>query len=133
MKYSKLLFFLSASIIISSCDPVSNLEANIENLTSQTLTIDFIASDVSVSKTLQLAPNEVVLFQEGFDIGSTFLEPSLVAYDSVVIRNQAEDILKVFKSNGAGKNIYNVDDWMASEPSKRFFKYEYEIENEDID
>lgn len=133
MKYSKLLFFLSASIIISSCDPVSNLEANIENLTSQTLTIDFIASDVSVSKTLQLAPNEIMLFQEGFDIGSTFLEPSLVEYDSVVIKNQAEDILKVFKSNDSGKNIYNVDDWMGSEPSRRFFKYEYEIENEDIE
>lgn len=133
MKYSKLLFFFSVSIVFSSCDPVSNLEANIENLTSQTLYIDFIASDVSVSKTLQLAPNQTMLFQEGFDIGSTFLEPSLEAYDSVVIKNLAEDILKVFKPNDAGKNIYNVDDWIDSEPSRRFFKYEYEIVNEDID
>lgn len=132
MKYSKLLL-LSACIVFSSCDPVSNLEANIENLTSQTLTIDFIASDVSVGKTLQLVPNELMLFQEGFDIGSTFLEPSLIGYDSVVIKNQAEDILKVFKSNDAGKNIYNVDDWIGSEPSKRFFKYKYEIENEDFE
>ncbi len=121
-------------LIFSACDPVSDMEANIENLTNQRLTIDFISLDEDFDKTLQLSPNEIVLFQEGFDVGGTFLQPSLVEYDSVVIKNQAEEILRVYKENDPGKNIYNVDDyWSASEPSKRVYKYEYEIEGRDIE
>lgn len=131
----KSLFKLTIiTMALSGCDPVSDMEANIENLTSQILIIDFISSDESLNKTLQIPPDEIVLFQEGFDIGSTFLEPSLIEYDSVVIRNQVEQVLKVYKENDPGKNIYNINDyWKASEPSKRFFKYEYEIENMDIE
>ena len=55
-------------------------------------------------------------------------------YDSVVVRNQAQDILKIYKKNEAGKNIYNIDAyWQGTEPSKRFFKYEYEIEPSEIE
>ncbi|MFY0594384.1 hypothetical protein [Roseivirga sp.] len=128
-----LLPFALLVLIFTSCDPISDIEANIENLTSETLTIDFVSSDNSfLNKTLQLAPNEIKLFQEGSDIGSTYLEPSIDEYDSVVIKNQAEDILRVFKAEDAGKNFYKIDDWISSEPRKRFFKYEYQIENEDI-
>ena len=124
----KLIIVILPAIILLSCDPVSDMEANIENLTSQNLTIEFISADESLNKNLQLAPAEIKLFQEGFDIGSTFLEPSLVEYDSVVVKNQSEDILKVYKPSETGKNIYNIKDyWQGSEPSKRFFKYEYEI------
>lgn len=130
----KKLIVLTLTIILFSCDPVSDMEANIENLTSENLTIEFVSFDVSSSKIIQIAPNEIKLFQEGFDIGSTFLEPSLVEYDSVVIKNQMEEVLKVYKPNDANKNIYNIDDyWIASEPSKRFFKYEFEINDQDIE
>ncbi|MFX0558586.1 hypothetical protein ACOCEA_17420 [Maribacter sp. CXY002] len=131
----KNLFLFTIMILtFPSCDPASNMEANIENLTSQTLTIEFISSTESLSKTLQIPPNGIELFQEGFDIGSNFLKPSLLDYDSVVIKNQTKQILKVFKEIENGKNIYNVDEyWIASEPSKRFFIYEYEIGNEDIE
>lgn len=130
----KKLIVLTLTIILFSCDPVSDMEANIENLTSENLTIEFVSFDVSSSKIIQIAPNEIKLFQEGFDIGSTFLEPSLVEYDSVVIKNQMEEVLKVYKPNDANKNIYDIDDyWIASEPSKRFFKYEFEINDQDIE
>lgn len=125
---------LLAVLMLSSCDPVSDMEANIENLTSENLTIEFISSEVSLNKTLQIAPNEIKLFQEGFDIGSTYLEPSLIDYDSVVVKDQAQEILKIYKANEAGKNIYNISAyWQGSEPSKRFFKYEYEIEPSEIE
>ncbi|MEM6892406.1 MAG: hypothetical protein AAF554_01870 [Bacteroidota bacterium] len=123
-----LLFFLS------SCDPVSDMEANIENLTTQTLTVEFVSSIADLSKTLEIKPNEIELFQEGFDVGGTFLEPSLVEYDSVVVMDQQQQVLRVYKENDNGKNIYNVTEyWMGSEPSKRFFKYEYEINTQDIE
>ncbi|WP_373399928.1 hypothetical protein V8V91_10040 [Algoriphagus halophilus] len=120
-------------LIFSSCDPVSTLEANITNLTTENLTIEFISADESSSKIIQIASGEMELFQEGFDIGGTDLEPSLFDYDSVVIKNQAGQILKVYKESEAGKNIYTINSyWIVDVPSRRFFKYYYEIENQDI-
>ena len=120
-------------VLFSSCDPVSTMEADIENLTSENLIIEFASFDTSSNKTLQIAPNEIQLFQEGFDVGGSFLEPSLVEYDSVVIKNQADNILKVFKPNDIEKNIYNIDKyWTRSKPSKRVFKYKYELTEIDI-
>ena len=130
----KLLLVILTGILFSSCDPVAIMEANIENLTSESLTIEFVAFDVSSNKILKIQPNETQLFQEGFDVGGLFLEPSLIEYDSVVIKNQADNILKVFKPNDTGRNIYNIDEyWIASEPSKRFFKYKYELNESDIE
>lgn len=130
----RLIPILLVTILFHSCDHVSDLEANIENLTTQDLIIEFISFDENVNKTLSIPVNETRLFQEGFDIGSVFLEPSLVEYDSVVIKSNSEQILKIYKPNDTGRNIYNIDEyWSSSEPSKRFFKYEYEINNEDLD
>lgn len=51
-----------------------------------------------------------------------------------MVKNNARQILKVYKPNDTGKNIYNIDEyWQLREPSKRFFKYEYEIYNEDLE
>lgn len=120
------------SFIFSSCDPASSLEATIENLTSQSLVIDFVSSNSNENKTINIKTNETVVFQEGFDIGSTYLEPSLTEYDSVVVKNETQDVLKVYKSDDISRNIYRIDDWDSSEPSKRYFKYNYKIENSDF-
>jgi len=120
--------------IFLSCDPVSVMDANIKNLTSQNLTVIFFSSDSSFIKTLQIAPNETVLFQEDMDIGGSFLEPSLAGYDSVNIQNNSNKILKVYNPNIEGKNIYKVGDyWIFSELAKRVYKYDYKIENKDIE
>lgn len=130
----KILLFIATIFLVSGCDPVSNMEATIENLTAQTIIIEFVSPDEGLSKILQINPDETVRFQEGFDVGGTFLEPSLIEYDSVLIKNQTEQILKVYKENTVGKNIYNIDDhWISSEPSKRFYRYEYKVNNEDIE
>jgi len=130
----KIILIILTGILFLSCDPVAIMEANIENLTSQSLTIEFVAYDASSNKILEILPNETQLFQEGFDVGGVFLEPSLIEYESVVIKNQADNILRVFKPNDTGKNIYNIDEyWIGSEPSKRFFKYKYELTEVDIE
>lgn len=121
-------------IIFASCDPVAQMEANIENLTPKSLSIVFESSDSSLNKTLEIPPNQTIRFQEGFDIGSSYLEPHLLDYDSIFITNETNEILRVYKKNEQNKNIYNIDDyWISSEPSKRFFKYTYKIELEDIE
>ena len=60
------------TMVICSCDPVSNMEASIENLTKQDLIIEFISFDETLNKTLNIASNETQIFQEGFDIGNDF-------------------------------------------------------------
>ena len=130
----KLILFISMISILSSCDPTSSMDANIKNSTSQNLSIIFSSSDVSLNETFQIDPNETILFQDGFSIGDSVLEPRLTAYDSIYIKNESNEIVKVYKQNTEGKNIYNVDDyWISSEPSKRYYKYNYEINNEDIE
>ncbi len=129
----RLTLILLGALSILGCDPVSDMEADIENLTSQTLIIDVVSATVELDATLQVAPDQTQRFQEGFDIGSTYLEPSFIGIDSIVVKNQAGEVLKVYKEDSPGKNIYNVRDWKSSEPSKRFFKYEFEILLEDLD
>jgi hypothetical protein len=131
----KNLFPLALLIIIfSSCDPWAFYEADIENSTTQTLTIDFISAEENLSKSLVIQPNNTEFFKEGDDFGSTSVKPLMAIYDSVVIKNQSDVILRVYKANDTGRNIYNIDDyWTVKKPSKRVFKYKYEILTEDIE
>jgi galactose mutarotase-like enzyme len=130
----KLFPIIVAIAVLSSCDPVAEMEANIFNLTNEDLIIEFGSSKESRRKNLEIPKGEMRLFEEVYDVGNDFLEPALYYYDSVVVKNNAEQILKIYKPNDTGKNIYNIDDyWFLNEPSKRFFKYVYEINNEDIE
>ena len=124
------------AFVLSSCDPVAQMEANIENQSSENLSISFVSSDTTIfpNKLLQIPSGETVLFQEGFDVGNTFLEPSLVEYDSVIVRNQADEVLRTYKPNDTGKTIYNVDAyWTGRETSKWVYEYEYQIEVQDLE
>lgn len=117
-----------------SCDPSTSMEANIENLTTKDLILEFISADQTLNKSLEIASNETKLFQDGFNIGNDFIEPNLVAYDSVVVKNSSQQVLKIFKPGDNGKNIFKVDeDWLLRQPSKGFYKYKYQIYNEDLD
>tara|TARA_R110000765_G_scaffold216108_1_gene320732 strand:- start:761 stop:1159 length:399 start_codon:yes stop_codon:yes gene_type:complete len=122
------------TVVFSSCDPTVSMEANIKNQSTQDLIVEFISFDQNLNKTLEISNNDVKLFQEGFDVGNDFLEPYLAEYDSVVVKNSSEQILKVYKPNDNGKNIFKIDEyWTSSEPSRNFFKYEYEIYSEDLE
>ena len=135
MTHTKILtFFGCLCLLMSSCDPVASMTANIKNNSSEALTIVFPSADSLQHMEIVLAPEETKFFQDGFDIGSTYLEPRLSDYDSVYILNAQEELVKVYKANSPNKNIYNVpEDWQSSEPSRWVFEYLYEIENSDIE
>ncbi len=115
-----------------SCDPVSLMDANLENTTSQPLSITFVSPGLR-EETLILDPDERVLFQESMSTTGSFLEPYLADYDSVYIQSESQEILKVYKPDSQGKNIYNVEDyWIFDEPSKRVYKYDYLISTKDL-
>ncbi len=130
----KLVLFILLISVCVGCDPVSSMDANIKNSTSDNLSIVFASSIPELHKTLELEPNATSLFQDGFSTTGGALEPTLIDYDSVYIMNPANEILKIYKRDTEGKNIYNVETfWSFSEPSKRFYKYQFEIRNEDIE
>lgn len=128
----KYILFISIISLLSSCDPVSTMDANVTNKTSESLSLILISS-IEPDETIQIAPNETILLREGFSTIGSFLKPSFIDYDSIYIKNTSNEVVKVFKENTLGKNIYILDDyWMFSEPSKRVYKYDYEITAEDI-
>ena len=130
----KKIFFILALIAIAiSCDPGSIMDANIENATSQSLSITFVSSLID-DKTLDIGPGETVLFQEGFSTTGSFLQPSLQDYDSVIVATPSAQILKVFKQETPGKNMYLIEQyWTFAEPDKRVYVYDYKINPEDLE
>ena len=126
------LLLLLLGCLVSSCDPTAQMTASIQNSTNENLQVDFISSDNALNKFLQVGPDETELFEDVFDVGNTYLEPRLVDYDSVVIRNRNNEVLKVYKPNDSGRSIYNLLYWKSSEPAKRSFVYLFEIQTEDI-
>ncbi len=129
----KIVFLILTTIAFCSCDPLVYMEANIENLTPQSLSISFVSYNPGLSKTLQADPNQTVLF-EIYDGYGTYVEPNFRDYDSVIIKSQTGEILKIYKQNSAGKNIYKINEhWKVAELSNRFFKFKYEIKDEDIE
>jgi len=59
---------------------------------------------------LDIPTDATECYKEVFDMGNEFLEPPLVAYDSVVIKNRAEQILKVYKPDDTSKAIYSLNE-----------------------
>ncbi|MDX1373012.1 MAG: hypothetical protein R3321_11110 [Nitrososphaeraceae archaeon] len=120
-------------VLFSSCDPVAQMEAYIENSSTEELTIIFASSDTSFYQELKVKPEQKELCQDWYDIGSTYLEPELSYYDSIYIKDMEGNILKVYKENTEGKNIYNVpDDWQATKKSRWTYEFLYSIEEEEI-
>ena len=119
-------------LLIIGCDPSALMKASIENSTSIPLEIQFISSDNAYNQFLQVSSGESVVFQDVFDVGNTYLEPDLDDFDSVVVRNQNNDVLKVYKPQDTDKNIYNLLYWQSSTPAKRSFVYVYSIDESDI-
>ena len=129
----KIIVLTLLTITLFSCDPLVQMEAKIVNLTTKSLSLDFVSWDSSYSQILQTDPSQTVLF-DLYDGYGTYAEPDLARYDSVLIKSQADEILELYKPNDTGKNIYNIDDyWSVSKHPGRFFKFEYEIQSEDID
>ena len=129
-----LLIHLILTFTIYSCDKGESMEAFIINSSTKNLKVNFVSSEISESnESLEIASNQKKLYIE-------YLSPTSGVYltfvdnDSIYITNTSNEVLKVYKADTPGKNIYNVDEyWKKREPSKNFFEYTYEITEEDIE
>lgn len=129
----KLFFLFGLLLLTASCDPTSLMDVTINNSTSQKLRMTFVSNSLP-GNTLSIDPDQTVLFDEGMSTTGSFLEPSFAEYDSIYISNEANEILKVYKQDSEGKNIYQVDTyWTYTEPSKRQYRYVYRITKEELE
>ncbi|MHB0756916.1 hypothetical protein [Polaribacter sp. M15] len=130
-----LFIYLSILIVISSCDPGESAETNIINNTFEDLSITFVSSQFpQLNESLSLGSNEKKTYSSnGFKGTSSYLL-TFMDFDSIYIKNSSNKILKIFKENTSGKNIYNVNEyWTVRETSKNHFEYTYEITEEDLE
>lgn len=129
----RIIALICIVIPLLGCDPSSIMDANIQNLTAQPLTVSFVSS-LTENKTLSIDPGETVLFQDGFSTTGNFIQPSLTEYDSVYIESPSAQILKVYKPDSPGKNIYHIEEyWTFTEPDKRVYMYDYKINPGDLE
>lgn len=130
----KLQWPIIALFLFTSCDPVVVLEADIENLRSQDLLVEFVSAKQNLGLTLEIPALETRRFQAYSEIGIALLEPSLAEFDSVVIRNQHHQILRIYRPTDRGRNIYTIQqDWSLGKPSQWLYRYGYGISNADLE
>jgi hypothetical protein len=131
----RLFIYLSILLVISSCDPGESLETNIINNTFENLSITFVSSQFpQLNESLSLGSNEKKMYSSNEFKGTSTYLLTFMDFDSIYIKNSSNNILKVFKENSSGKNIYNVNEyWTVKETSKNHFEYTYEITEEDLE
>ena len=129
------LFFIICllSVCLISCDPSEDMDALILNRTDHDLKVHFVSS-ITASEIKEIKAMSSIYYIEGNGNnalgGITF---TLAQYDSIYIGDKNQNILKVYKEDTKGKNIYDIDTyWNRSKPSRNFVQYTFEITDEDI-
>lgn len=131
MKFLSVILF---ALLLMNCDPYSIMDADIRNSTSQNLTLYSFRTDSSYNQSFRIDAGEKIRFQEGMSSTGSFHEPYLEDADSLVLKNDADEVLRVYKPDDTGKNIYNIKDhWYFEERKKRIYYYEYVIDQSDFE
>lgn len=121
-------------VIALGCDPGDSLEANFLNSSEQDLSVVFSSSEYPhLNQNLFINKKQKKIYVQIDKKGTITNILTFMDFDSIYITNTSNEVLKVYKADTPGKNIYNVDEyWQKREPSKNFFEYTYEITAEDI-
>lgn len=136
----KLLFIYSIlTFLVSSCDTSESLEYRIENNIDLDLKIYFVSSFIYPNLVDNSRVEEIPSMDSFKDssestpgLGQAVF--SFIEHDSIYITNDSNEVLKIYKEDTPGKNIYNVNEyWSVEETSKNQFVYTYEITDDDIE
>ncbi len=123
----KRVFFLLIVLVLYSCDPVGYIMKIIVNNTMHDINLIKVSSE-SEPDTLHIKSHSILNIGETGGVNVDFS-----AYDSVIVKSNNR-ILKVYKPDIPGKNIYNIDrDWEYKAIDKRRAEYLYIINPEDLD
>lgn len=130
----KKIIYIFILILLSSCDPSESLEANIINNSSINFEVIFSSSELpDFNQTLKIESQKKSLYTE-INPGLGRVGLDFIDFDTIYIKDNLDNVLKVYKQDTTGKNIYNIDEyWSVSETSKNHFVYTYEITEEDLE
>ena len=130
-KWMPLLTAILIGLSLLGCDPAESMEVIINNSTGKNLFIFFDSeiNDFDMQLNIETkTTKELLSFRATGGVILSFRD-----YDSIYVRNTSNEILKIFKEDTEGKNIYNVAKyWTVRETSKNHFVYTFEITNEDL-
>jgi hypothetical protein len=130
-KMKKIIFIILAIIFLYSCDPGNCSDYIVKNNSSINIKLIFVRKTNDSEKIFTKKEISIWGGVKCSTGGATILY--LNNYDSIYITNMSDKILKVYKENTSGKNIYNIDKyWRRTKPSKNFFEHTFEITDKDI-
>ncbi|MCF6213269.1 MAG: hypothetical protein L3J45_04505 [Flavobacteriaceae bacterium] len=132
LKNEKIIFVILAIILLYSCDPGFCSDYIIKNNSSINIKLIFVGKTNDSKK---ISTKKEISLYGGAKCGMGSSSPVLYLKDndSIYITNTSDEILKIYKQNTVGKNIYNADKyWTRTKPSKNFFEYTFEITDKDI-
>ena len=137
----KKIFFIKYSLLLClmvSCDPEYSLDAIVKNKTSTDLKVHFVSADrfstlPNNTKILTIASGRYDYYMSlPPEIGGRDYMPPFTDHDSIYITNTSNEVLKVYKVDTPGKNIYNIDRYWVIRETKNHTEYTYTITDEDI-
>jgi len=128
MRKTLSIFLLVFTIL--SCTKEDCIESKIFNNSNTDLILFFYKNNSC--KELEILKNNSKIDIQTCDEGIVLNYK--VLYDSISIKNLQGALLKIYKQETVGKNILDFENfWTISKPSKNFYKYTYEITDEDIE
>lgn len=133
MNYSKLIIGISTifTLLITSCDPEYCTHMTINNETDTNFYI--IRSHNSENYTDTTNSKSYTQVDLSFKCalgGSGFYFPD---YDSVYLKTENNDILKIYFPSDEGKNIFDMNFWNNSSITKRSDRFTFTISEDDFD
>ncbi|KAB7528422.1 hypothetical protein F8C76_11195 [Flagellimonas olearia] len=124
----KTIIIISA-LVLYACDTEQCSSYFIENKLEMNIELTFVGESL---QKLMINEGKGVQFGEtGCDMGGAPLL-YLRVYDSIYVRDASNNILKVYKQETPGRNIYNIDKYWSIKETKHHTEYTYTITNEDI-
>jgi hypothetical protein len=127
----KIIVFILIVNAFASCDPTSTTTYKIKNNTKNNIEIIFLSS-IDVSDTVTISHQEVQTWKVDTHYGSPSAKMDLIVlYDSIMIKTD-DLVIKTYKTQTLGKNIYNYDYWSEHKKKKRDYEYTFEITEDDI-
>lgn len=135
----KKFIYLFSIIILFSCDPSESLETRIINNSNLDIKINFVSrlilrNNLNNTESFEIKSNNSITYERlnvAGGLGHAGL--SLSDFDSIYL-SKNNKILKVWKIDSEGKNIYDIGNyWTVEENPKNNYIYIFEITKEDLE
>ncbi len=126
----KISFLLLTILPLFGCDPERCSTYYINNKSAQDISLNYVSKSPNFYKKIIIGADSNDLFSDKTcAIGGISID---IDADSIYLSHE-DEILKIWKPDSEGKNIYNIErDWYVRESPKDNFIYIFEITNEDL-